>query len=247
MHECVARREQHRRVVAVRLLAILAPAADPHEELSGLGELQDLTVVIAVARQPHVVLVVDEQSMLVLRPVRSLLRPSQAAPGPHHFPGAIELDHGRRRHAALHPGAPVRRDLVIDDARGSLEHPHVTVSGAVQRGRVPDEPVLVSLRPRRVDVESGHRSPPGRILLEHQRVTRLLRRRVFGRRRLPCGRRAGAPSLSHAHRGGQYEEPRGGPNAASHRPVSLLYRDAPHVPGVRDCGPIDTGQDRGNP
>lgn len=180
---------------------------------------------IAVARQPHVVLVVDEQAMLVLRPVRSLLGPAQTAPGLHHSPGVIELDHGRRRHAALHPRAPIRRDLIINDARGTLEHPHVAVSGAVQRRRVPNEPVLMNLRPRGVDVESGHRSSPSRVRLEHEWITRRFRRRLLGRLRLPCGWRAAAPDMSHAHRDSEREETRDGLNTASHRRPPVVCDD----------------------
>src|SRR5207247_6795778 len=73
--------------------------ADLHEELAVMRELENLTVLAGrVAAKPDVPFVVDEDAVLVGRPLVSLAGP---APRLHDAAVLIEFDHRRSRNAAL--------------------------------------------------------------------------------------------------------------------------------------------------
>ena len=72
--------------------------ADLHHELAVAGELQDEAVVLVVAAEPDEALV-DRRGCRA--PAWASRSPARPAPGLHHVALGIELDHRRRRHAAL--------------------------------------------------------------------------------------------------------------------------------------------------
>ena len=59
------------RVVAAPCLAL---AADLHQELAGARELQDLRVLLAAAAEPHVLVLVDVDAVLEIRPLIAVAR-----------------------------------------------------------------------------------------------------------------------------------------------------------------------------
>ena len=98
-------------------LVVVAPracsgASDLHQELAGGGELEDVRVGVtlrvispAVAADPHVVLVIDGDAMVGIRPHVAL---GGTAPMSDKIAGRIELEDRRRRHAALVGGLRIR-------------------------------------------------------------------------------------------------------------------------------------------
>src|SRR5919106_2577510 len=80
-----------------------------HQEGPVAGELQYLMIVLPVSGNPHVVVVVDEDPVLVLGPVEAGAR---AAPALHEVPGLVELDHRRGGEATVRaPGGRTRFGL----------------------------------------------------------------------------------------------------------------------------------------
>ena len=91
----VGRAAQARGVVAA---AQRAGAPDLQQERPVARELQDLPVTLPIAADPDVVEVVDEDAVLLVGP---LVAVAGAAPGLDDVALLVELDDGRRRHAAL--------------------------------------------------------------------------------------------------------------------------------------------------
>ena len=79
-------------VLRVRVGLLLTALTDLHDELAGLGELQDL-VIVAVAPDPDKAFRIDINSMLRFRPV--ITRP-RAAPSLDEVAFSIEFQHWRR-------------------------------------------------------------------------------------------------------------------------------------------------------
>src|SRR6185295_19453486 len=90
------------RDLAERPRVVAAGAAPFHpellDELSVLRELQHLSIVGAVAADPNVALVVDGDAVVRLGPLEAL---AGAAPMADEVACGVELEHGRRRDAAL--------------------------------------------------------------------------------------------------------------------------------------------------
>src|SRR5262249_59094950 len=75
-----------------------AGLADLQHELSVLGELQHMTVVVAVPPDPDEALVIDIDAMLVLEPVIAF---PGATPASEKVAVLVEFHHRRCRHAAF--------------------------------------------------------------------------------------------------------------------------------------------------
>src|SRR6185369_952636 len=82
----------------VAIAGALAAMADLHHELPGPGELQDLVVLVAAARDPHEFLVVYVNPMLRAGPLIAIAR---ASPGLDEISGRVELEYRGASHALL--------------------------------------------------------------------------------------------------------------------------------------------------
>src|SRR5215471_7407849 len=95
------------------------------EELSLVGELQELVVLLRVSAEPHVIFVIHEDCVLRAEPL--VTRP-HATPGLEKLSVRIELQYGRRRNAALGLRWIERGGLLaIRDCRRTVKDPHVVV------------------------------------------------------------------------------------------------------------------------
>src|SRR5262245_49232965 len=137
-------------IVAVGLWSGLANLQD---ELSGSGEFQILTVVLAIAADPYETRRVDRDAVLVLRPVVALAR---TAPGPDQIAVGIELHYRRRRPAAFRLRRIEReRFLVVGKRAWALNHPDMILSVYGDAGRLSHDPIVRQrLGPGRVDREA---------------------------------------------------------------------------------------------
>jgi hypothetical protein len=159
-HECLIRLRPHKHVrrlmhrprVSVALAD--APAADLQQELSLVVELQEHVIVEIAKRRcdggaaanPHMVLVVDGDAVLAVRPVIAV---AGSAPRVHELSRRVELEHRRRRVLAAILGNRVR----------PVQHPHVIVAIDRDGCDVTDDPVVRQLRPGGVHFEDGNLSP----------------------------------------------------------------------------------------
>src|SRR5205807_8858516 len=111
-------------ILPIIAAAVLAVAAQLHQELPLLGELQDLGVFGAVAAEPDVALVVDVDAV---RPFRPLVARSRSAPGSHQVAGRVEHEYGRGRAAALGDGRVLFEPLFVDmqPSRAAMDDPDV--------------------------------------------------------------------------------------------------------------------------
>ena len=141
----------------VEMPGVRVPADDPlpadlQEELAVGRELENLAVLRIVARDPHVPLRVDEDAVLVERPVVARARP---APGADQDAGAVELEDRRGRDTAFRArrhqrGAP----LGLGQAPRPVDHPHVILGVDGDARGLPHQPVVGErLGPERVDLE----------------------------------------------------------------------------------------------
>ena len=123
------------RIVAASGLAV---STDLQQKLSGLGEFQKVRVLLAVAGDPHVVFVVDEDAVLGIGPVVALPR---TTPGLKEIPGLIEFQNRRRRSTAI--GRFVAEILVVlvGGAR-TMDHPDVVVGIDGDAGNLSQNPVV---------------------------------------------------------------------------------------------------------
>src|SRR2546422_1544030 len=123
--------------------------ADLEHELPVPSEFQKLVIPLAVATDPDVTLIIHDDAVLYRRPVVALPRPP---PGLEEIAGGVELEDGRRRHAA--EGA-----RLLGQRAGALEHPDVVLRVHSHAGSLAHEPpVWQGLGPRRVHAELG--DPP---------------------------------------------------------------------------------------
>ena len=149
----VGRTPQPRRVVAA---AERAGAADLQQERAVARELQDLAVTLPVAPDPDVVQVVDEDAVLLVRP---LVAVAGTAPGLDDVALLVELDHRRRRHAALGGRWVDRRAaLAVGQRSGPVQHPDVVARVDGHTDDVPEQPLVRQrLRPERVHLQRSPR------------------------------------------------------------------------------------------
>src|SRR2546427_8638064 len=157
-------------VVAAFVVAVLAHL---QQELAVLGELQHLRVLRAVAADPDIALVVDEDAMVRLGP---LVAHSRAAPVPHQVAGLVEHQH-RRRAAAAFAGRWAELQallVVVERGRTAMDDPDVVLLVDPDTDRHAEQPVV------------GQGLGPQRIDFEHRRLHRL---RLVG---LPVEERLGA-------------------------------------------------------
>src|SRR5713101_8344726 len=140
-------------VLQVVAAGVLAIAAQLHQELPLLGELQDLSVALAVAAEPHVALVIDVDAV---RPLRPLVARSRAAPGPDQVAGLIEHQYRRGGGAALGDG---RRQLeplfvVVQRPRAAVNDPDVIPIVDPHSDGPAEQPMIgQGLRPQRIHFE----------------------------------------------------------------------------------------------
>src|SRR5437660_5229918 len=106
-----------------------------------------------VAGEPDVVVLVDENAVLGLRPIVTFARP---APGAVELAVLVELEHRWRRGAAFGGRRFLHRALlVVDKRRRTLEHPNVVVSVDRDVGDLPEDLVAgQGLGPERVDLKA---------------------------------------------------------------------------------------------
>ena len=132
--------------------------ADLEQELSFARELEHLVILGVVAGDPHVVLVVDEDPVLVQRP---LVAGARAAPRAHEDPVGVELEHGRRRRAAERARRVQRgAALVLGQRLRPLDDPDVVAAIHRDPRGLTHEPVVrqragppgIHLEPRRLPV-----------------------------------------------------------------------------------------------
>src|SRR5207245_2633189 len=114
-------------VLRVRVGLLLTTLTDLHDELAGLGELQDL-VIVAVAPDPDKAFRIDINSMLRFRPV--ITRP-RAAPSLDEVAFSIEFQHRRRGLRLLFRAQRVRPLQHPDRKSTRLNSSHGSISYAV--------------------------------------------------------------------------------------------------------------------
>src|SRR5258706_22363 len=138
------------RIVAAGVLAV---AAELHQELPFLGELQDVGVLRSVAAEPHVALVVDMHAVRAFGPL--VARP-RAAPGSHQVAGLIEHQYRRGRAAALGDGRILLEPLFVDmqPSGAAMDDPDVVLIVDPHADGPAEQPVIRQrLGPQRIDFE----------------------------------------------------------------------------------------------
>jgi hypothetical protein len=148
---------QPRRVGAAGLRPDLA---DLQHEAAVAREFQHLPVVLAVARDPDESPGIDVDAVLVAGPVVAGAGPSPRA---QHAAGGVELQHRRRRHAALRLRRIERgAGFVLGQAARTLQHPDVIVGVDRHAAHLAEDPVVRQRsRPRRIDMKGGRRGRRG--------------------------------------------------------------------------------------
>ena len=174
--------ERHLIVAAadIRGLAVLVGAlagvgvADLQQKLSRLAELQHLRIAFPVAADPHVAFVIDGNAMIRRRPLIAFAR---TAPMADQRALGIELEHRRRRGAALVRQMRFERLLLLGQRRRpAMNHPDVIAIVNRDTDRRAEHPVVGQrLGPQRVDLE----------VRRHRRVAAL--RRHFAGDEKACG------------------------------------------------------------
>ena len=135
-------------VIGIVAALVDARLADGQHVLAVLCELHD---VHAIARaHPDEAVVIDVDAMLLLEPGVAIARP---APGSQHLSICVQLQDGRRRHAAV---GDRRLDgcanLLRREAGWHMDHPQVIVIVHEQSADVPQDPVVGQRgRPRGID------------------------------------------------------------------------------------------------
>src|SRR5258706_2981139 len=140
-------------VLEVVAAAALAVAAELHQELPLLGELEDLGVALAVAAEPHVALVIDVDAVRSLRP---LVARSRSAPGPDQVAGLIEHQYRRGGAAAFGDGRFQLEPLfvVVQPSRAAVNDPDVVLIVDPHSDGPAEQPMIgQGLRPQRVHFE----------------------------------------------------------------------------------------------
>jgi hypothetical protein len=135
----------------------LSRLADLKQELPVAAELHNVIVACAFARHPDVALVIDEETMNLLRPVVALTR---TAPAFNVVPIGVELDDRRRRHATFglwRIGS--RAAHVGTESAAILRDPHMILRIDSYPADRPKEKLLRHLRPERIDFEHRYSIP----------------------------------------------------------------------------------------
>jgi len=140
----------------IRIVAAFVPAetADLQQEFSVLGEFQDVGVFCPVAADPDVALVVDENPVVRLRP---LVTRAGSAPVPQQIALLVELEHRRRRTAALAGGRVQLRALlhIGKGRRAAMNDPDVVLVVRPHAYGHAEQPMIrQGLRPQRIDFEN---------------------------------------------------------------------------------------------
>src|SRR5256885_3958957 len=201
------------KVLQVVAALVVAVPAHLQQELAVLAELQHLRVLRAVAADPDIALVVDEDAMVRLGP---LVARSRAAPVPHPVAGLVEHQH-RRRAAAAFAGRRAELQallVVVERGRAAMDDPDVVLLVDPDTDRNADQPVV------------GQWLGPQRIAFEHRRLRHL---RLVG---LPVEER-----LRAAERREQRDERRADCSAIRH-PCLLREATGPSI-----CKLCNTGCD----
>ena len=171
-------------VVAAFVVAVLAHL---QQELAVLGELQHLRVLRAVAADPDIALVVDEDAMVRLGP---LVARSRAAPVPHQVAGLVEHQH-RRRAAAAFAGRRAELQallVVVERGRAAMDDPDVVLLVDPDADRHAEQPVVgQGLGPQRIDFEHRRLHDLGLVSLPvEERLRAAERREQRDERRADC-------------------------------------------------------------
>jgi hypothetical protein len=118
--------------------------ADLHQKLAFTGELENAAEVFAGnAAHPHIPFAIDIDAMFGLRPIVAAAR---AAPGANYFTARLELDHGRRRNAALGPWRIRGRHLLIGVNRSrAMNYQDVALGCNGQPAHLTDGPFVGQL------------------------------------------------------------------------------------------------------
>src|SRR3984893_1520613 len=191
------------RVVALALLA------DLEDELAVHGELEKLTILLAVAGQPNEIIVVDEDAVLALGP---LVVPRGTAPTANHITGLVEDENWRSGDAAVGcRGVLLGGTLARSERARTVHDPDAVVFVGGNARDLPEDPIVRQrLRPERVGLklrqrvlgrcwarEKHHRGAEAHVLRFHVDLTNSCRRFAsdVGRRVARMrGRSAGSPS-----------------------------------------------------
>src|SRR5262249_44422226 len=140
-------------VLQVVAALVVAEAAELEQELAVLGELEDMRVLLAVAADPDVALVVDEDAVVRLGPLVALPWP---APVPQQIARLVELEH-RRRAAAAFAGRRIDLGAAlvgVQRRRAAVDDPDmVLVIDPHADGHAKQPVVRQRLRPERIDFE----------------------------------------------------------------------------------------------
>ena len=126
--------------------------ADLQEELAGAAELEHLRIARPVAADPHVALVIDGDAVIRRRP---LVAGAGTAPVSDQLAVGIELEHRRRRTAALVGQLRLERLLLVRQRRrAAMDHPDVVALVHRDADRRAEHPVVRQrLRPVGIDLE----------------------------------------------------------------------------------------------
>ena len=164
----VAVAHEPRLVLASTLVDPRVRLADLHQELAVAGELEGVGVAAAVAPDPHVVHVIDEDAVVRRRPFE-LAALARTAPVADQVAVRIELEHRRRRNAALGERRILRGADLVDRAEGAwrvpVDDPDVIAGVDRDADRRAEDPVVRQrLGPERIDLEARrHRSVAGHV------------------------------------------------------------------------------------
>src|SRR6516225_4936862 len=137
----------------IQAVGLLGRLADRHQEFAVVGELHHHAVVLAVAAEPDIAFVVDEHTVLVLRPVIALggLR---SAPRLDHIARLVELDHRGRGVAADRLVATLGALVAIIHRARTLADPDIVVLVHEDAADLPEDPIVRQrFRPAGIDLE----------------------------------------------------------------------------------------------
>ncbi len=137
---------------SLRRTAARAGAAELTQEHAGAREREHVRVAVTAAAEPHRARAIDGNAMVRLGPVEAV---AGTAPRIQHAPGGVELEHRRRRQAALGDRRVTLEAALIGAERLRPVHdPHVIllVHGHADHGS--EHPAIGErLRPEGIDVE----------------------------------------------------------------------------------------------
>src|SRR6185503_619986 len=137
VHRNVGRRPQSLGRIAVVALARLA---DLQDELALHGELEELSVLLAVAGKPDEIIGVDEDAVLALGPLIALPR---SAPVTEQVAGLVEYEHRRRGNTASRFRRILfGRTFAWRQRSRPVHHPDPIILVGGDTGDLPEQPVV---------------------------------------------------------------------------------------------------------